>query len=297
MSLRDFALLAFVCVVWAANNIVSKFVVAHLGVPPMFYAAVRFAVVLIAVFPWLLPMPRPRWRMLVVGVLMGAGTFALVFIGLKTASPSAVAIVSQVGVPITTLLSFLILGERLTGRRIAGMVLTLTGVLAVMWDPHGFKISGGLLFIVAASFLGGLGAVMMKQMEGVKPLRLQAWVGLSSLVPMVALSAALEPGQVQAGIAAGWPFVASALFSGLVVSVLAHTLYYSLIQKYEANLISPLTLMTPLATIGMGVIFTHDVFDLRMAFGTAIALAGVLVIALRPSQAVALLVALRNRSQ
>lgn len=297
MSLRDFALLAFVCVVWAANNIVSKFVVAHLGVPPMFYAAVRFAVVLIAVFPWLLPMPRPRWRMLVVGVLMGAGTFALVFIGLKTASPSAVAIVSQVGVPITTLLSFLILGERLTGRRIAGMLLTLTGVLAVMWDPHGFKISGGLLFIVAASFLGGLGAVMMKQMEGVKPLRLQAWVGLSSLIPMVALSAALEPGQVQAGIAAGWPFVASALFSGLVVSVLAHTLYYSLIQKYEANLISPLTLMTPLATIGMGVIFTHDVFDLRMAFGTAIALAGVLVIALRPSQAVALLVALRNRSQ
>lgn len=297
MSLRDFLLLAFVCVVWATNNIVSKFVVTHLGVPPMFYAAVRFAVVLIVVFPWLLPMPRPRWRMLVVGLLMGAGTFALVFIGLKTASPSAVAIVSQVGVPITTLLSFLILGERLTGRRVIGMVLTLTGVLAVMWDPHGFKISTGLLFIVAASFLGGLGAVMMKQMEGVKPLRLQAWVGLSSLAPMVVLSAWLEPGQIQAGIAAGWPFVAAALFSGLVVSVVAHTLYYSLIQKYEANLISPLTLMTPLATIGMGVIFTQDVFDLRMAFGTAVALAGVLVIALRPSQAVALLVALRNRSQ
>ncbi len=297
MSLRDFLLLAFVCVVWAANNIVSKFVVAHLGAPPMFYAAVRFAVVLIAVFPWLLPMPRPRWRMVVVGLLMGAGTFALVFIGLKTASPSAVAIVSQVGVPITTLLSFLILGERLTGRRIAGMLLTLTGVLAVMWDPHGFRISGGLLFIVAASFLGGLGAVMMKQMEGVKPLRLQAWVGLSSLVPMAILSGWLEPGQIQAGVAAGWPFVAAALFSGLVVSVVAHTLYYSLIQKYEANLISPLTLMTPLATIVGGVIFTHDEFGPRMAFGTAVALAGVLVIALRPSQAVALLVALRNRSQ
>lgn len=297
MSLRDFALLAFVCVVWAANNIVSKFVVTHLGVPPMFYAGVRFAIVLLAVLPWLLPMPRPRWRMLVVGTLMGAGTFALVFIGLKTSSPSAVAIVSQVGVPITTLLSFLILGERLTGRRVIGMLLTLTGVLVVMWDPHGVKISTGLLFIVAASFLGGLGAVMMKQMEGVKPLRLQAWVGLSSLVPMVVLSAWLEPGQVEAGVAAGWPFVAAALFSGLVVSVLAHTLYYSLIQKYEANLISPLTLMTPLATIAMGVVFTQDVFDLRMAFGTAVALAGVLVIALRPSQALALLVALRNRSQ
>ncbi len=295
MSLRDFALLAFVCFIWATNNIVSKFVVTHLGVPPMFYAAVRFAIVLIAVSPWLLPMPRPRWRMLVVGVLMGAGTFALVFIGLKTASPSAVAIVSQVGVPITTLLSFLILGERLTRRRIAGMVLTLAGVLTVMWDPHGFRISTGLLFVVAASFLGGVGAVMMKQMEGVKPLRLQAWVGLSSLVPMTVLTLLLEPGQVQAGMAAGWPFIAAALFSGLVVSVVGHTIYYSLIQRYEANLISPLTLMTPLATIVLGVIFTNDEFGLRMALGTAIALAGVLVIALRPSQAVALLVALRNR--
>jgi O-acetylserine/cysteine efflux transporter len=297
MSLRHFALLVMVCLVWAANNIVSKFVVTQLDVPPLFYAAVRFAVVLVAVFPWLLPMPRPRWRMLCVGVLMGAGTFALVFIGLQTSSPSAVAIVSQLGVPMTTLLSVAILGERLTGRRIVGMLLTLAGALAVMWDPSGFKISSGLLFIVAASFLGGLGAVMMKQMQGVKPLRLQAWVGLSSLVPMAALSALTEPGQVQAGTAAGWPFVASALFSGLVVSVLAHTVYYSLIQRYEATLISPLTLMTPLATIVLGVIFTHDTFDARMALGTAVALAGVLVIALRPSQAVALMLAIRHRGQ
>jgi MFS family permease len=64
--------------------------------------------------------------------------------------------------------------------------------------------------------------------------------------------------------------VAAALFSGLVVSVLAHTLYYGLIQRYEATLISPLTLMTPLATIALGVVFTHDAFDVRMAAGTAL---------------------------
>lgn len=297
MSFRDFALLAFVCVVWAANNIVSKFVVAHLGVPPMFYAAARFAVVLIAVFPWLRPMPRPRWRMVAVGLLMGGGTFALVFMGLKTASPSAVAIVSQLGVPMTTVLSFFMLGERLSGRRLAGIGLTLAGALLVMWDPHGFSISAGLLFIVAASALSSLGAVMMKQMQGVKPLQFQAWVGLSSLVPTLLLSILTEPGQVQAAQAAGWPFVAAALFSGLVVSVLAHTLYYGLIQRYEATLISPLTLMTPLATIALGVVFTHDAFDIRMAAGTALALVGVLVIALRRNQFIALALAIRNRSQ
>jgi O-acetylserine/cysteine efflux transporter len=297
MSIRDFAILAFVCVVWAMNNIVSKFVVTHLGVPPMFYAAMRFAVVSIAVFPWLRNMPRPRWRLVMVGLLMGGGTFSLVFMGLKTASPSSVAIVSQLGVPMTTLLSFFMLGERLTGRRLVGIALTLAGALLVMWDPSGFRISAGLLFVVAASAVSSLGAVMMKQMEGVKPLQFQAWVGVSSLVPTLALSILTEPGQVQAAVAAGWPFVAAVLFSGLFVSVLAHTLYYGLIQRYEATLVSPLTLMTPLATIALGVIFTHDVFGPRMAIGTALALAGVVVIALRRKHFIAQALAIPNRAQ
>jgi O-acetylserine/cysteine efflux transporter len=297
MPIRDFALLIFVCVVWAGNNIVSKFVVTQLGVPPMFYASMRFLVVSLAVFPWLRNMPRPRWRMLLVGLLMGGGTFSLVFIGLKTSSPSAVAIVSQLGVPMTTMLSFFMLGERLNGRRLTGMALTLAGVLLVMWDPHGFRISVGLMFVVAASAFGSLGAVMMKQMEGVKPLQFQAWVGVSSLIPTLAMSILTEPGQVQVAQAAGWPFVAAVLFSGLFVSVLAHTLYYGLIQRHEATLISPLTLMTPLATIALGVVFTHDVFGPRMAIGTALALAGVLVIALRRNQFIALALAIRGRAQ
>ena len=119
----------------------------------------------------------------------------------------------------------------------------------------------------------------------------------ASITPDAALSAWLEPGAAAVAVASGWPFVAAVLFSGLIVSVVGHTLYYGLIQRYEANLISPLTLMTPLATIGLGVLITHDPFDARMAFGAAVAIAGVLIIALRPNQAMLLLLALRNRDK
>jgi drug/metabolite transporter (DMT)-like permease len=166
-----------------------------------------------------------------------------------------------------------------------------------MWSPHGLELSAGLWLIVAAAFTGSLGAVMMKQVEGVKPLQFQAWVGFSSFWPLAAMSAFIEPGQVAAGFHAGWPFVAAVLFSALVVSVLAHTAYYGLIQRYEANLIAPLTLMTPLFTIGMGVVVTHDHFDLRMGVGAALALLGVLIIALRRNQVMPLLMSLRNRAQ
>lgn len=297
MSFRDFGLLALVCLLWASNNIVSKYVIATLGVPPLFYAAVRFGVVALAVFPWLFPMPRPAWRLIVVALLMGGGNFALLFMGLQTATPSAAAVVGQVGVPMTTLLSVLMLGERIRWRRGIGIALTLAGALTVMWDPGGFALSGGLLFVVASAFAGSLGAVMMKQMEGVKPLQFQAWVGLASVAPLALLSAVLEPGQVEAGLRAGWPFWVGVVYSAVVISVGAHTLYYALIQRYEANLISPLTLMTPLATIALGVALLGDPFGPRMALGTAVALAGVLIIALRRNQVMPLLLAVWNRSQ
>lgn len=295
MSLRDFALLALVCLIWASNNIVSKFVVSTLGVPPLFYASARFLVVAVAVSPWLWPPPRPLWRLIVIALLMGGGNFAFVFMGLKTATPSASAVVGQLGVPITTLLSVAMLGERIRWRRGLGIALTFAGAMLVMWNPHGFAVSIGLIYVLIAAALGSLGAVMMKQMPGVRPLQFQAWVGFASLWPLAALSALFEPGQLAAGVHAGWPFVAAALFSGLVVSVTGHTLYYALIQRYEANLISPLTLMTPLATIALGVMITHDPFDLRMAAGSAVALLGVLIIALRRNQVAPLLLALRTR--
>jgi drug/metabolite transporter (DMT)-like permease len=297
MSLRDFGLLTLVCLIWASNNIVSKFAVSVLGAPPLFYASVRFAVVALATLPWLLPMPRPAWRVIVVALLMGGGNFALLFVGLKTSTPSAAAVVSQLGVPITTLLSVVMLGEQIRWRRMLGIALTFAGALAVMWDPHGFAISPGLLYVVAAAVAGSLGAVMMKQVEGVKPLQFQAWVGFASFWPLVVLSLLFEPGQLQVGIAAGWRFWAAALYSGLVVSVGAHTIYYFLIGRYEANLISPLTLMTPLATIALGVAIFSDPFGPRMAIGTAVALAGVLIIALRPNRVMPLLLLVRNRAQ
>ncbi len=297
MAPRDFILLVAICVVWASNNIVSKIVVSTWDVPPLFYAAVRFALVALVTLPWLLPAPRPMWRMIAVAQLIGGLNFALLFVGFQTASPSAASIIIQLGVPMTTVLSMLMLGEQVRWRRGIGMALTLAGAVLVMWHPVGMSMSAGLWLIAAAALAGSLGAVMMKQMDGVKPLQFQAWVGFTSVWPLAAASAFLEHDQWSRGLEAGWPFLAAVLYSAFVVSVIGHTFYYHLIQRYEATLISPLTLMTPLATIGLGVWITKDYFDLRMGIGAALALLGVLIVALRPNHVMPLLMAIRNRAQ
>jgi O-acetylserine/cysteine efflux transporter len=282
---RDFALLLVICLVWASNFVIAKLVLADLHIPPLFFSAVRLGVVLLAVFPWLFPVPRPVWRMIVVGLLMGAGSFGLMTIGLMTATPSSAAVVVQLGVPITTLLSVALLGERIGWQRGLGITLTFVGAVAVMWDPAGFTLSIGLLFVAANAVCTSLGAVMIKQMEGVRPLQFQAWVGLASVIPLGLLSAVLERDQMRLAGEGGWAFAAAVAYTGLAVSVFGHTLYFVLIRKYEANLIAALTLMCPLMAIGLGVIITGDHFDLRIGVGTLVVLAGVLTIFLGPRRA------------
>ena len=284
MNLRDFLMLVAICLVWAVNSVVSKVVVSTWDVPPLFYAALRFGIVVLVTLPWLLPLPRPLWRIGSVGLLLGGGSFALMFIALQTVTASAAAIVIQAGVPITTLLSVLMLGERIRWPRALGISLALVGVLLVVWQP-GFAISGGLLLVLAAAFTGSLGAVLAKQMDEIAPLRFQAWLGLTGLALLAPLTIALERHEWHRAVDAGWPFLATLLYSALIVSVVAHTLYYVLIVRYEANLLAPLTLITPLATIGLGVAFLGDKLDTRMMIGAAIALAGVLIVAVRRTTA------------
>lgn len=284
MNPRDFLLLVGICLIWAMNNIISKLVVSMWHVPPLFYAAVRFAIVAAVTLPWLRPMPRPAWRIVAIGLLMGGGSFALMFVALKSVSPSAAAVVIQAGLPITTLLSIVILGERIHWRRALGITLTLLGVLVVVWKP-GFAISAGLLLVLASAAAGSLGAVLMKQMEDIAPLRFQAWVGMASMLVLAPATVLFETHDWAQIGAVGWQFGAAVVFSALVVSVGAHTLYYLLIAKYEANLIAPLTLITPLGTIGLGVAITGDKLDAQMIVGSIVALSGVLIVAVRRTRA------------
>ena len=75
-------------------------------------------------------------------------------------------------------------------------------------------------------------------------------------------------------------------FAGIVVSVGAHSAYYHLLQRHDANLLVPLTLVTPLLTIGFGAWLTGDPIGPRLLIGAGLAIAGVAIIVIRPSRSI-----------
>jgi len=282
MSLRTILILFLCNLVWALNVVVSKIVVDDLAVPPLFYASARSAMVALALAFLLRPLPRQLGKVFWVGLAIGGGSFALLFIGLQTASPSTAGVIHLLSAPLTVLFAMVFLGERVRWRRGLGIILTLAGVFIATGSPVGVSGGIGVAYLLAAAFFGALGSVFFKRIE-IDVRAMLAWSGVVSVAVLAPLSFALERHQFDAVLAAPAEFAAALIFASIVVSVGAHTAYFRVLQQNDANLVVPLTLMTPLFTIALGAWITNDPIGWQLVVGGALAIIGVTIIVLRPS--------------
>ncbi|MEM7661764.1 MAG: DMT family transporter [Pseudomonadota bacterium] len=281
MTLRDFLLLFAVCFVWGLNIVITRWVVFDAAVPPIFFAAVRFLLVGALLIPFLHPVPKDIRTLFLISFFIGSGHFALLFVGLANAEASAAAIVGQLGVPFSTLMSMVFLGEKVGWRRAAGICLAFAGVTLIAIDPESFRVSTGLLYIVASAFIGSVGGILMKRMQPIPALQLQAWIGLFSFAPLFLLSAFVETGQWQAYSGGGLTVLAATAFAVIGVSIFGHGGFYVLIKKYDISLLSPLTLMTPIWGVVLSIVLLSEPLTLQLLLGAVVSLGGVFVIAVR----------------
>jgi len=284
MAFKDFLLLFSVCFVWGLNIVITRWVVFDAAVPPIFFAAIRFLGVALLLIPFLRPIPEDIKTLFLISFFIGAGHFALLFIGLANSNASAASIVSQLSVPFSTLMSMAFLGEKIRWRRGIGILLAFAGVLLIAVDPEGFTISFGLLYIAGAAFIGSIGGILMKRMKPVSALQMQVWIGLFSFAPLFIVSALLEQGQWSTYTAGGWQVWTATVFAVIGVSIFGHGAFYHLIKKYDISLLSPLTLMTPIWGVVLSIILLKDAVTTQLILGSIISLSGVLVIALRPNK-------------
>ena len=156
-------LLAFCVPVWGFNWPVMKILLAD--IPPLWLGAIRMAATSAALFAVLAPMRRLRVpdrrdapALISVGVFMFGVYSILTMIGLSHAQAGRAAILTFVTPLWVTPLAILILGERLSGLKAAGLVFALGG-LCVLFNPLGFDwsrtdavIGNGLLLLASMSW-------------------------------------------------------------------------------------------------------------------------------------------------
>lgn len=281
MPPRDIVLLLLICVAWAVNFLTSALALRE--IPPFLFTALRFALLAVPLV-FLLRRPAPgQWpRLIAVCLCVGVLHFGLSFTALKLAGDlSSPAIVMQSYVPMTTLLAWWWLGERFAWRTGLAIAVSFAGVLVLGFDPLVLDRPLALvLMLVSAAFLA-VGTVLMKGLRGLDVFSQQGWTALFSVLPLLAISAAIEPGALATLPSVSWVAWTGALYAAFVSSLLGHGLYYVLVQRHPVAQVTPWLLLVPVLAVGLGIAFWGDRPGLRLWLGGTMVLGGVLLIALR----------------
>ena len=285
MTVPHFLFLLLICLVWGFTFVAGKAGVTEF--PPVFFTGLRYVLLALVLLPFLRWVKGAMRQIFLISLAMGSMHFALFYMGMAASdNVSAVAVVVQMGVPFSTLLSIVMLGETVRWRRWTGIAIGFLGIAVIGFDPAMLNEQTGVLFTLAAAFVGALGMIWMKQLRGVGVYQLQAWIAMMSWPLLFAVSALTESGQMASLAAASWTAWGGVAYTALGASLVGHAGMYYLVQRYDVSFISPFTLLAPIFGILFGVTVWGDQLSARFMLGAMLTLLGVLIIALRKRTAV-----------
>lgn len=276
----DFAQLIAIAAIWGANNIGAKIAVESL--PPLFAAALRFGLVLVVLAPWLKPPQQSDWKAFAAMLaLTGPLHFGVLYTGLSMARDAAPMVIAmQLWAPASVVFAAVLLGESVSPLRWVGVGVAFAGTAALNFDPAVMAQAGALAVTGAASCIYGLGAVFMRRVSPMSPWSVQAWVAATT-VPVLGLgSLLLERDHVEAFTRAAWPAWAATIFSALVASLLASTMLFRLVQRYEVSRTTPYLLTAPVVSFALAGIMLGEAITTQILIGAALTLGGVALVAL-----------------
>lgn len=284
LSVREVFVLFSICFIWGLHFVVMKLAVGVL--PPMFYAALRMALVALILSPFLVWRKSEMGLILLGGLCLGGVNYALMFTGLQYATASAAAIAIELNVPFATILAIVFLGDRPGWRRLLGITLAFAGVAVIAaggsGGGEGERIGIGVGLVAAGAFAEAAGAVIVKRTVSLKPHELLAWFALIGTIALSLMSFVFEDGQGAAWAAADPTLIVGAiLYSALGSSLYAHTAYYWLLQRLPISVVAPSVLFTTVIAVLSSVILLGDPFGMRMVVGGLMTLAGVGVVLFR----------------
>ncbi|MBL28792.1 MAG: EamA family transporter [Rhodospirillaceae bacterium] len=176
------------------------------------------------------------------------------------------------------LLSAIILGERLTARRIAGVVLGLSGMALLLRDD--FRDIGasplGTLLMTGAAFCWGAGTVVVKVGRiGLSTIALAGWQMLLAAIPLTIGAAVLDDFDVS-GIGL-WPAL-GVVYNMLIGSALCVWIWFRIVALYSAGVAAISTLLIPVVGIFGGALLLGEHVGLAEIVALALVLAALAVV-------------------
>ncbi|MEV4375309.1 EamA family transporter [Streptosporangium sp. NPDC049644] len=272
MRTRHLLLAIGLTALWGFNFVVMEVGLRHF--PPLFYVALRF---ILAAFPALLFVGGPGvpWRkVLLAGATLGIGQYTLLLIGMRAGMPAGLtSLVVQVQAVFTAVLAVVLLGERLTARRITGMAVALAGLVLIAADLGTGGPVGAFLLVVGSAFFWSVGNIAVRSAAPPNSFRFMVWISAVAALPMLALSLLVE-GVPRLEFSVEGSL--SVLYVALISTLGGFGIWGFLLQRYDASVVAPSALLVPVFGMSSAALFTGEpISAVKLAAATLI-ISGVL---------------------
>lgn len=265
-----------VALIWGMGFVVAK--AGTEGFPPILMQALRFVVTSAALL-WFLPRPGRNLPWLLAATFVGATVqYALTFTGLAGLGAGTAALVVQTEVPFLVLLGALLLGERPTRRKWAGIALAFCGVAVISGVSQMHGTFAAVLLVLGGAFTWALGQVMVRKLTGMDGRAVTAWIAVLAVPQLFLASAFFEHGQIEALRHAGLSVWLTALYLGLVMQALGYAWWNALLVRHEVGQVAPFLLLLPVISVLGGAVFLAEPLNPARLLGGAVVLAGVALI-------------------
>lgn len=279
LSLLEIGAIIAVMLIWGINNAAAK--IATEVMPPLMVGALRFAVAA-ACLVWFVRPPFPNWKsLLIIAVVGGPIHYGLIYLAFWLAHDvSPVTVATQLWIPLTSLFAFLMLGERISRTATIGLVIAFVGVAWMTLDPHALQDWKAIAVGALGASAWALTTVIARRTTSIPPLKMQGLLALMAFPALTVGSLVFETGQWEAAQAASPVIWGTVVWAGVISSVFATSLVFWLVQRREAGRVTPYLLGSPLVSILIGCLWMGDVLTPQIVTGVAIALIGVVTVAL-----------------
>ncbi|WP_312242523.1 EamA family transporter [Pantoea sp.] len=286
MSVKDMLLALCVVVAWGVNFVVIK--LGLQGMPPFLLAGLRFTLVF---FPAVLVVKRPpmplRW-LIIYGMTISFGQFALLFLAIKLGMPAGLAsLVLQAQAFFTILLGALLLAEKLRWNHIAGVLIAAIGMFLLATAGMAGQTTAGItlttmMLTLAAALSWGLGNISNKVImrnRSVPVMSLVVWSAMVPVFPFFLCSWWFEGGQtiIDSLTHISLQTVLALIYLAFIATIIGYAIWGNLLSRYETWRVAPLSLLVPVVGILSAAVFLGERLSAQQVAGAAVVILGLLV--------------------
>jgi drug/metabolite transporter (DMT)-like permease len=266
---------------WGGNTVALK--LGLLDAPPLRLAWMRFLLgaVVVGLWGWTtgrlagFAVARHEWRPLIVLGLIFAAQIALMNVGTALTSAAHGSVVLNLYAVHTVVLAhFLIPGDRLTGRRLAGVLVAYAGIVLLFGGDRasaGASLAGDALVFLSALLLAERQVYLARAVQRLEPVKLllaQATVGTALFL---ALSTVLESGATRWTLRLG----VSLAYQGALIAGFCFVINLWLLKRYRPSALAALFLTQPIFGVLVAALVAGDPLTVQLLAGCLAVVIGI----------------------